>query len=90
MNLMAKRRQKRAQEAYSRGARAIREYERRMARPKLYKPAPEPEPEQPVWVPPPNPWTREHYNLTEQGRILREDPELARRFKREALQNYAG
>lgn len=27
-----------------------------------------------------NPWGKEHYNLTEQGRILREDPELAKQF----------
>lgn len=25
-----------------------------------------------------NPWTKEHFNLTEQGKILKEDPELAR------------
>ena len=24
-----------------------------------------------------NPWSKEHFNLTEQGRILRENPELA-------------
>ncbi|MCT4686075.1 phage scaffolding protein [Vallitalea sp.] len=28
-----------------------------------------------------NPWSKEHYNLTEQGRILREDPELAKQLK---------
>ena len=27
-----------------------------------------------------NPWSKEHFNLTEQGRILREDPELAKQF----------
>ena len=28
-----------------------------------------------------NPWSKEHFNLTEQGRLLREDPELAAQFK---------
>lgn len=28
-----------------------------------------------------NPWSKEHYNLTEQGRILRENPELAAHYK---------
>lgn len=28
-----------------------------------------------------NPWSKEHYNLTEQGRLLREDPELAKHFQ---------
>ena len=28
-----------------------------------------------------NPWSKEHYNLTEQGRILRDDPELAKQLK---------
>ena len=28
-----------------------------------------------------NPWSKEHWNLTEQGRILREDPELAKQLK---------
>ncbi|GIQ63625.1 scaffold protein [Paenibacillus cisolokensis] len=27
-----------------------------------------------------NPWSREHFNLTEQGRILRENPELAKQL----------
>lgn len=27
-----------------------------------------------------NPWSKEHLNLTEQGKILREDPELAKQF----------
>jgi len=27
-----------------------------------------------------NPWSKEHFNLTEQGRILRENPELARQL----------
>lgn len=31
-----------------------------------------------------NPWSKEHFNLTEQGRILRENPQLAERLKREA------
>lgn len=28
-----------------------------------------------------NPWSKEHYNLTEQARVLRENPELAAQFK---------
>ena len=28
-----------------------------------------------------NPWSSEHYNLTEQARILREDPELAKQLR---------
>ncbi len=28
-----------------------------------------------------NPWSKEHFNLTEQGRILRENPELAKQLK---------
>lgn len=28
-----------------------------------------------------NPWGKEHFNLTEQGRLLREDPELAAKLK---------
>jgi len=28
-----------------------------------------------------NPWSKENFNLTEQGRILREDPELAKQLK---------
>ena len=28
-----------------------------------------------------NPWSKEHLNLTEQGRILREDPELAKQLQ---------
>jgi len=31
-----------------------------------------------------NPWSREHFNLTEQGRILRENPELAKKLKASA------
>lgn len=27
-----------------------------------------------------NPWSKEHFNLTEQGRLLRENPELAAKF----------
>jgi hypothetical protein len=27
-----------------------------------------------------NPWSKEHFNLTEQGRLLRENPELAKQF----------
>ena len=33
---------------------------------------------------PNNPWKKETWNLTEQGRIFRENPDLAARFKREA------
>lgn len=28
-----------------------------------------------------NPWSKEHFNLTEQGRILRENPELAKQLR---------
>lgn len=31
-----------------------------------------------------NPWSKEHFNLTEQGRLLREDPAKAQRLKAEA------
>lgn len=31
-----------------------------------------------------NPWSKEHFNLTEQGRIARENPQLAAQLKREA------
>jgi len=31
-----------------------------------------------------NPWSKEHFNLTEQGRIMRENPQLAARLKQEA------
>jgi len=31
-----------------------------------------------------NPWSKEHYNLTMQGKILRENPELARKYMAEA------
>ena len=31
-----------------------------------------------------NPWSKEHFNLTEQGRILRENPELAEQLKAQA------
>lgn len=27
-----------------------------------------------------NPWSKEHYNLTEQGRLLRENPDLAKQY----------
>ena len=32
----------------------------------------------------PNPWARESFNLTEQGRLLREDPDLATRLQKKA------
>lgn len=32
-----------------------------------------------------NPWSKEHFNLTEQGRILREDPERAQKLKAQAV-----
>lgn len=35
---------------------------------------------------PKNPWSKEHFNLTEQGRILREDPERAKILMEEAKQ----
>ncbi len=31
-----------------------------------------------------NPWSKQHFNLTEQGRILRENPELAKKLKAQA------
>lgn len=31
-----------------------------------------------------NPWSKDHFNLTEQARILREDPELAEQYKASA------
>ena len=31
-----------------------------------------------------NPWSKEHYNLTEQGRLLRSDPEKARQLAKQA------
>lgn len=31
-----------------------------------------------------NPWSEEHFNLTEQGRLLRENPELAAQLKEQA------
>lgn len=31
-----------------------------------------------------NPWTKEHYNLTEQGRVMREDRSKAEKFAKEA------
>ena len=31
-----------------------------------------------------NPWSKEHFNLTEQGRLLRENPELAEQLKAQA------
>jgi len=31
-----------------------------------------------------NPWSKEHYNLTMQGKILRENPELAKKYMAEA------
>lgn len=31
-----------------------------------------------------NPWSKEHFNLTEQGRIMKENPELAVRLRKEA------
>ena len=31
-----------------------------------------------------NPWSKEHFNLTEQGRLLRENPELAAQYKASA------
>jgi len=41
------------------------------------------EPHQTKQTPPPqnNPWAKDTFNLTEQGRILKEDPELAGRLK---------
>ena len=79
MNIEVKRRQRRTQEARSRGVRAAKEHRERMAKTFYKPPEPEPEPE-PAWEPPLNPWSDEHYNMTEQGRILREDPALARRY----------
>lgn len=34
-----------------------------------------------------NPWSKEHFNLTEQGKILRENPELARQLQAAAKSN---
>lgn len=34
-----------------------------------------------------NPWSKEYFNLTEQGRILRENPELARQLQAAAKSN---
>ena len=31
-----------------------------------------------------NPWSKEHFNLTEQGRILRENPDLAKQLQAQA------
>ena len=31
-----------------------------------------------------NPWSKEHFNLTEQGRLMRENPDLARKLMKEA------
>jgi len=31
-----------------------------------------------------NPWLSDHFNLTEQGRLLKEEPELAKKFQAEA------
>lgn len=31
-----------------------------------------------------NPWSKEHYNLTMQGKLLRENPELAKKYRAEA------
>ncbi len=31
-----------------------------------------------------NPWSKEHFNLTEQGRMLKKDPELAKRLQAQA------
>lgn len=33
-----------------------------------------------------NPWSKEHFNLTEQGKILRENPELAKKYIAESKQ----
>lgn len=32
-----------------------------------------------------NPWSKEHFNLTEQGRLLKEDPELAAQLRASAI-----
>ena len=54
-------------------------------------PAPNTPPANPANMPPvagkDNPWTREGYNLTEQGRIMRTDPKLAERLKAAAGAN---
>lgn len=85
MTIEVKRRQRRTQEAHSRGARAMQEEKRREAQFSLYQPKVEElEPAEPAWEPPPNPWSQEHLNYTEQGRILREDPALAEQFIQEA------
>lgn len=31
-----------------------------------------------------NPWSKEHYNLTMQGKVLKVDPELAKKYMAEA------
>ena len=31
-----------------------------------------------------NPWSKDHFNLTEQGRIMKKDPELAKRLQAQA------
>ena len=31
-----------------------------------------------------NPWSKEHWNLTEQGRLVRDQPELAKKLKSQA------
>ena len=54
-------------------------------------PAPNTPPANPANMPPvagkDNPWSREGYNLTEQGRIMRTDPKLAERLKAAAGAN---
>src|SRR5690606_10229090 len=37
-----------------------------------------------------NPWSPEHFNLTEQGRIMRENPQLAARLMKEAKAKRSG
>jgi len=37
-----------------------------------------------------NPWSKEHFNLTEQGRISRENPQLAARLMKEAKAKRSG
>ena len=37
-----------------------------------------------------NPWSKEHFNLTEQGRIMRENPQLAARLMKEAKAKRSG
>ncbi len=43
-----------------------------------------PEPGKPGGKNDKNPWSKEHFNLTEQGKILLENPELAKRYKAQA------